>query len=587
MAIIFILVAIAIVVTVGLVLNNRVEAVYYERFLDGLESGFRNWQINIDSNLEEMIEYLNDNSLFLFNIDEYKSYTIVSFTSGALDIVHSSDNLFISNKDRLLSEIMSSRNLITALNDNESGMFSSLTKMGSRSYYDYTRRVSLSDGDYILYFRYDREAWKPLTDSFSNAILMGVIIAVAISTILGFIMSQAITNPIKKLMNGANSIAQGNLDQVIEAKSDDEIGKLTMAFNKMARSLKENVEEITSEKNKQENILNYSKDGIIAFNMKGEVILSNPTAVSMLGDLFLDTDFDSFASYFGMDYTIKSIIDKGAMDNWDITSELKERALDISCAIFSDISSKPGGIIVVMHDVTEQQKLENMRREFVANVSHELRTPLTAIISYSETLMDDGANIDEDMAEKFIGVIHSEAVRMARLVRELLQLSRFDNSQVRWNFTDLDVASVVRVCVDRMQITAVDKRQRLGCYVFGDVPPIWGDRDRLQQVILNIVSNALKYTPEGGNISVYVSRMSDEVHIKVCDTGIGIPAEDIPRLCERFFRVDKARSRDMGGTGLGLSIAKEIIDGHQGRLTINSLFGKGTDVIVQLPINAG
>jgi two-component system sensor histidine kinase VicK len=352
----------------------------------------------------------------------------------------------------------------------------------------------------------------------------------------------------------------------------------------MARSLKENLEEITSEKNKQDNILNYSKDGILAFNMKGEVILSNPAAAEKLGHLLNDTDFDSFASYFLMDYTIKGITDKGEIDNWEIITELNEQTLEISCAVFSDILNKPGGIIVLIHDVTEQQRLENMRREFVANVSHELRTPLTSIISYSETLLDGGVE-DREMSEKFIGVIHSEADRMARLVKELLQLSRFDNSQVRWNFADVDVGAVIRICTDRMQITAGEKRQSLRCYVFGEVPQIWGDRDKLEQVAVNIISNAIKYTPEGGNISVYVSRMSSEVHIKVSDTGIGVPAEDIPRLTERFFRVDKARSRDMGGTGLGLSIAKEIVEGHQGKLIINSELGKGTDVIIKLPIN--
>ena len=568
---------------VGLVLNNRVEALYYDRFIDSLESGFRNWQINNDSGLADMIDYLNENSLYLFNIDEYKSYTVVSNTNGVVDIAHSSDKLFISNKNRLLSEIMNSQNLISALNGTDIGKSSRIISMGNKSYYDYSRYVSLLDGGYILYFRYDRDAWKPLTDSFSNSILMAIMVAIVISTILGYMMSKTITNPIKKLMSGANSIAQGNLDMVIETRSKDEIGKLTMTFNKMAQSLKENVEEITSEKIKQENILNHSKDGIIAFNMSGEVILSNQAAADKLGDLFENMNFDAFSSHFCMDETIKDIHDRGKLTHWELITELNEQALLISCAVFSDISNKPGGVMVLIHDVTEQQKLENLRREFVANVSHELRTPLTSIISYSETLLD-GAIEDIETATDFIGVIHSEADRMARLVKELLQLSRFDNDQVKWEFAEVDVALAVKKCVDRMQITANEKKQRLTCNVFGNVPLIWADRDKLDQVVINIISNALKYTGRGGSISVYISRMSKEVHIKVSDTGIGIPAEDIPRLCDRFFRVDKARSRDMGGTGLGLSIAKEIVDGHHGDMVIRSIVGKGTDVLIKLPI---
>ena len=583
---IFIFVAVALVMPVGLVLNNRVEAIYYERFIDGIESGFRTWQVNEESDLNFMLLYLRDemNSLYLFNLDEYKSYSIID-QSDINKVVHSSDALFSANKSKFLSEIMLSKNLISVLNDMPEGRSSEIVRIDGTRYYDYARSVHLIDGDYILYFRYNSTAWSTLTTAFSNAILISIMLSIVIATVFGYLLARTITNPIKRLVTGANSIAGGKLDQIIEVKSDDEIGNLTQAFNQMAKALKENLEEITSEKNKQENILNYSKDGIIAYSMKGEVILVNPAAYECLGESVAKMPFDDFSKLFSMEKTLAGIIALGEINNWEITAEYEEKTLEIFCSTFSDITNKPGGIIAVIHDVTEQHKLESLRREFVANVSHELRTPLTSIISYSETLLDGGID-DREISMKFLDVIHSEADRMARLVKELLQLSRFDNNQARWVFASIDVATIAKNCVDRLQITAREKNQSMSCYVFGGVPLIWADKDKLEQVFVNIIGNAIKYTPDNGTISVYISRMANEVHIKVSDTGIGVPEKDIPRLCERFFRVDKARSREMGGTGLGLAIANEIVDGHQGAIRIHSELGKGTDVLIKLPINA-
>jgi len=586
LVIIFIIVAIALVMPVGLVLNNRVEAIFYERFVAGIESGFRNWRVTEGSySLDEMLYDLRDdmNATFLFSLDEYKTYTIID-KSNINNIPHSSDGLFNSNKSRFISEILASRNLIAVLGGAQEGKESRIISSGAERYFDYARLVRLADGEFIIYFRYSSAAWSSLTEAFSNAILLSVALALLIATISGYLLARTITDPIKTLMNTADRIANGDLDQVVEPKSDDEIGKLTDASNRMAKALKANLEEITSEKNKQENILNYSQDAIISYNMKGEVILTNPAAADKLGDELAYAPFDAFAAHFGMrGRTALGILESGELDKWDLTVEYNERALEIYCSVFSDIAGKPGGIIAVVRDVTEQQKLDNLRREFVANVSHELRTPLTSIISYSESLMDGGIE-DRETAERFLNVIHSEADRMAKLVSELLQLSRFDSNRVRWSFCRADAVMIVKNCIERLQMNAREKAQTLTYYVFGVAPDVWADIDKLTQVFLNVIGNAIKYTPDGGSITVYISRMYDELHVKVSDTGIGVPQEDIPRLTERFFRVDKARSREMGGTGLGLSIANEIIEVHQGAMNISSELGKGTDVLIRLPI---
>lgn len=218
----------------------------------------------------------------------------------------------------------------------------------------------------------------------------------------------------------------------------------------------------------------------------------------------------------------------------------------------------------------------------MANVSHELRTPITSIKSYTETLLD-GAMEDPETSKRFLSVIDSEADRMTRLVKDLLQLSRLDNQQMNWKMEKVFLDTIVKTIVERMQIEAQRKHQKLESYVIGDIPAINADKDRLEQVIVNLISNAIKYTPEHGEITVYVGIIYNDIYVKVTDTGIGIPKESLPRVFERFYRVDKARSRDMGGTGLGLSIAKEIVQAHGGTISISSEMGKGTEVTVKLP----
>jgi two-component system sensor histidine kinase VicK len=578
---IFVIVAVVLVMPVGLVLNNRVGRIYYREFIESIDYGFENWDVGEGSDVDKLLI-----SMQVFGLDDYKSYTVVSL-QDVEDVIWSTDQVDKDgHESQLKSELLASRNFLEAMKGARRARDPGAVAAGGETYYDCAQIVTLAPGDVILYFRYNSRAWSALTADFSNAILVSALLALLVAVVSGYLLARTITDPIKALMTSANSIADGDFDHLADVESDDEIGKLALASNTMAMSLKRYLEEITSEKNKQENILNYARDGIVAYNTRGDVILSNPAARERLGAEAARLPFDEFARLIGMGVGIGQIVASGRIANWEQVAVLGDKSLEINFAVFSDIARRPGGVIAVIHDVTEQRRLESLRREFVANVSHELRTPLTSIISYSETLLDGGID-DPETSGKFLGVIHSEATRLGRLVRELLQLSRFDNAQARWVFALTDVAALARGCVDRMQINARDKQQSLRCYVFGDVPEIWADRDKVEQVLVNVIGNALKYTPERGTISVYVGRMGQEVHVKVSDTGIGIPKQDIPRLFERFFRVDKARSREMGGTGLGLAIAHEIVSGHQGSITVNSELGKGTDVLIRLPVNEG
>ena len=236
---------------------------------------------------------------------------------------------------------------------------------------------------------------------------------------------------------------------------------------------------------------------------------------------------------------------------------------------------------MMIRDITETVKLDEMRKEFVANVSHELKTPLTSIKGYSETIMNGDLTYQEIV--RFSKVINQEANRMGRIVADLLQLSRIDSKKISWKKSMFALDELAKNVCEKMQYSAKEKMHKLECIVTVKPPEVYADKDSIEQVIVNIVSNSIKYTPEGGIIKVYVGSVNGNAYFKVIDNGIGIPQEDLNRIFERFYRVDKARSRKMGGTGLGLSIVKELIDGNNGTITINSKQNQGTEVIVTLP----
>ncbi len=585
---IFIMLTIFLIIPVGLSLNRQVEMQNYNSFKTAIERGFDNWSIRSDATLSNMLSYLNvnegRNAITEFSIlDAYRSYTVINKEN--LDVEYSSDRYFDagnSNGKLFLNEIVVSENFINVLDGEPKGDKNKLVHLNGRKYFDYARLVKLADGDYVLYFRYDSEAWRETLSGFNKIILSSLLFAIVISLILGYFLSRTITSPIIKIMHRARRLAAGEFDQTLEVMSDDEIGQLTKAFNYMAKNLRDTLVEISSEKNKIETIFNYMTDGVIAFNLEGEVIHINPASRELLGEEEFDRTFNEFTKKYKLDIKLEDILYLETIASRQVNIADK-KALQIYFAVFTDENKKPEGVITVLHDITEQQKLDNMRREFVANVSHELRTPLTSIKSYTETLLD-GDLEDLEIAERFLKVIDAETNRMTRLVKDLLQLSSFDNKQMKWNMNEVSFVDIVKSSVNKMEIEAKNKKQELECYVIEDIPKVRADKDRMEQVIINLISNAIKYTPDNGKISVYVGNNSNEVYANVKDTGIGIPEEDLPRIFERFYRVDKARSREAGGTGLGLSIAREITQAHGGTMLINSEVGKGTEVTVKLPV---
>ena len=339
--------------------------------------------------------------------------------------------------------------------------------------------------------------------------------------------------------------------------------------------------EISSEKNKLETILLHLADGVLAFNLKGNLIHANLAAKKML-NVKDEKTFEAIFSKLKIDINLEKII---YLDDWTSSEQMVnigDKFFNIFFAPFRDESNRASGVVAVIQDMTEQAKLDDMRKEFVANVSHELKTPLTSIKTYSETMIEQ--DLDEESKNKFMKVILSEANRMTRLVSDLLQLTKFDYKKVAWNKINFDITELTKQVCEKHKIQAEKKEQILECYITSNVPEVYGDRDGIERVITNIVTNSIKYTPEKGNIKVYVGAVYDDAYIKIIDNGIGIPKEDLPRVFERFYRVDKARSREMGGTGLGLPIAKEIIEANGGSIDMKSDVGKGTEVVIKVPL---
>lgn len=407
--------------------------------------------------------------------------------------------------------------------------------------------------------------------------------ALCITALLGNLLSKTFTGPIKEVTSKAERLAKGDFGQTIAVKSRDEVGQLTEMFNYLTVRLKSTLDEMYREKNKIEAILTNMTDGIIAVNDEGIVVHANPAAYNIFKirkeDLY-DKNFDDAAQKLDLGITFNDIL-TDSDKNYNILN-INNRIIKISVAKIMNEFDEAEGAMLVLQDVTEQEKLDKMRKEFVANVSHELRTPITTIKSYTETLLD-GELDNKEYAVNFLRVINSESERMTRLVKDLLQLSKLDYDKMEWNMKRLNILNMIKDCVVKMEIAAKQKNQSLSFETVGELCDITGDKDRIEQVIINLISNAIKYTPNNGNIKLKAERTKESIEIRISDTGIGIPKEDLPRLFERFYRVDKARSRAMGGTGLGLSIARNIIEAHRGSIRIESEYGRGSEVIIELP----
>lgn len=572
---IFILTILSVVVVIGSFLTTNIVKLYNDEFSVMMEQVFtpslvseleKSASVNGIDGVWDIISSFNGP----LGIDTYRFYSVLDAKTGS--VIKSSDPAKTEGLEK-------SDNIITAMTG-KTGNISNTEK----TYMDFAVPVNAGNSPaYIVYIKDTKNEINSLTRNVLFILIEALIFSVIIAIILSYFFSRTITKPIRDLTKSAEQIASGKFDTTDRIQSDDEIGILSGTFGYMASALRDTIEEVNSEKNKVETILNNMTDGILAFNLSGELIHINPEAKKMIGRQYYDDiRFDAFFKEIDADITIGSLIYIKTDEKPERQASIGNKVIRFSFAPFS-IENKIGGILVVMHDITSQQKLEHSRREFVANVSHELRTPLTTVKSYAETMMD--MPMDSQTQNRFLGTIAAEADRMTRIVKDLLTLSRLDEGQYELRpFEQIELAEFLSGITERMFFSAKEKHQSIRftpptapCYIMTD-------RDKLEQVVINIISNAIKYTPENGSIEIYSGSLYKDAFIKVRDNGIGIPKENLPRIFERFYRVDKARSRETGGTGLGLAIAKQIMNQLGGNITINSEPGEGTEVIISLPL---
>lgn len=504
-------------------------------------------------------------------IDDYRNYYILD-----------ADGNFLNGSDTAGGEALAETpNLVAAMN----GQLGDANTAGS-DYADYALPLTVGDASCIIYLRDTQDELHEINWMLFSIILQALFIGLLIAILLSFFLARAISMPLSRLTEGVQRVAKGDFKDKISVHSADEIGVLTENFNTMSRMLEENLDEINGEREKLETVLSCLKDAVITFGKDGRPLQINRAATDLFADakreeLTLDYIF-SLLHYESGGIDI-SLDDESGGDVPAVRYKGRVYELYFGNIRYRDASSMREGVILVIHDVTQSYELDRSRREFVANASHELRTPLTTIKMVIEALAGDEGVTKNEMNKSFLDMAETESTRMELLIKNLLTLSQLDSKTMNFNVREFDLEESVAYLAKSLAVNALAHGHKLtfdGAY---DPVIIRGDKIRIEQILINITSNAIKYTPDGGRISLRLHDLGDRAEITITDNGVGIPEEDIPHLFERFYRVEKARSSDKGGTGLGLAIAKEFAVAHGGDIRVSSIVGKGTTFTVTLP----
>ena len=424
--------------------------------------------------------------------------------------------------------------------------------------------------------------------SFELALLFTLLFVAFYFIFLAYRDYQQVKN-IRKLTKRVKSLMAGNYNEKLCIKGNSELLELANSLNDLSDVFRLTHENLIQEKNRLSSVLSYMSDGVIATNRLGQITMINSTAQRLLN---LDRETATQMSILDIldgenPYTYSELLSKTPeihLSRRDANDEFV--TLRVNFALIRKESGFISGLVAVLHDATEQEKEERERRLFVSNVSHELRTPLTSVKSYLEAL-DDGA-LHEEIAPKFIKVSLDETNRMMRMISDLLALSRIDNKSTQLNVEMTNFTAFMTYILNRFgQIKSQETNPGKSYEIIRDYPvnSIWVeiDTDKMTQVIDNILNNAIKYSPDGGKITVSMKTTDTQLIVSISDQGLGIPKKDLPLIFDRFYRVDKARSRAQGGTGLGLSIAKEIVKQHNGFIWAKSEYGKGSTFTIVLP----
>ena len=569
LVLVLVLLIVSVMAVVGTFLINSVTSYHIREFQSQMSSVFTSeFILTLEQNagdgnaLQGMIEAYSAP----LGIDEYRCFYVLDVRTGAY---------LSGSDDDYGAQLQLTPNVLAAMNGQVGQQTQTLGE-----YFDVAIPIRDSEGKvaFVVGVLDDKTELQELNWNLFTILIRAILFGLVVAIFLSFLLSKTITTPVEKLTDQAARIAAGDFTSSAQIQSEDEIGILSDTFDEMSAQLETTLRQVEEERNKLDTLFQHMADGMVAVDSDGMLLQFNAAAEEML-----DRKLDESLRYTDVFPEVQVRQEDVALDGRSIEIDYAAgpRFLKIYFAPIR-LGAEGKGLMAVLHDVTEQRKLDDSRREFVANVSHELRTPLTNVRGYAETLMS-ADDIDRDIQMRFLGVISSEADRMTRIVKDLLTLTRLDYNRMEMHMQRMDLRELGQKAAAAMEGQAKNQGLTLTCDLPAEMPAVTGDPERIQQVIINIITNAIKYNKPQGSIAITGGVEAEQVFLRVEDTGIGVPKADLERLFERFYRVDKARSRESGGTGLGLAIAKQIVETHGGRIGFDSEYGKGSIVTLYLP----
>jgi two-component system phosphate regulon sensor histidine kinase PhoR len=428
-------------------------------------------------------------------------------------------------------------------------------------------------------------AWG-VSSRFGSPFLIGLAVSVPLAWLSGLLLSRRVNRPLGRLIEAVRAMAQGQRPQRVESEEWEEIAALGQALAGMAERLHSTIAEITTDRARLQAVLASMVEGVLVLDRRGLILLMNDALRRMLPGADLSAAGRPFIEVFRhhpLNEFVRTVLEKGEGRRQEVTLLMpEERIFLLQASVAKPAGERGVAAVLVFHDITELKRLERVRKDFVANASHELKTPLTSIAGYVEALVD-GAKDDPATCDQFLGIIQKHTENLNAILSDLLQLSTIESGVYRWKRQEVSVIDLLERAARVLRPVAERRRQSLTVRPGGASLMIWGDLDRLTEALINLLDNAVKYTPDDGSITVEASADGDGVRIVVTDTGIGIPPKELSRIFERFYRVDRARSREQGGTGLGLAIVKHIVEAHGGRIAVDSTVGRGSTFSLFLP----
>jgi two-component system, OmpR family, sensor histidine kinase ResE len=445
--------------------------------------------------------------------------------------------------------------------------------------------LHLDDRDGSVYLYQSLGVIKDTTRQTTRLILLAAGIAIILTTIFAFFLSTRITAPLRKMREAAFEVAKGKFDTKVPILTKDEIGELATGFNQMGRQLKFHINALSQEKEQLSSILSSMADGVITFNRDGTILITNPPADRFLQQWYYEqSDMGDEPIPTSVRELLQNVVVTETEQTGEISLQGRSYVVLVS-PLYNNNTIR--GAVVVVRDMTEERRLDKLRKDFIANVSHELRTPISMLQGYSEAIVDDIAESEEEKKE-IARIIYDESLRMGRLVNDLLDLARMEAGHIRLNLDSVPIIPFTERVTNKFLGLARDNS--VSIYFKSSVDPdkeMIMDPDRVEQVLTNLIDNAVRHTPEDGTVTVSLTGEKGGFLFHVADTGSGIPEEDIPFVFERFYKADKARTRGKAGTGLGLAIAKNIVEAHKGHIQVHSKLDQGTTFTFFLPFQSG